>query len=118
MASSPRSIGEVEPDGMDLIRRGIARSTERYGVTDFDTVNAILTLKRTATDLENFAASYCKQAELSTGRLNVLMALNATPERAMALSEIGKYLVVTRPNVTGLIDGLVADGMVKRIDHP
>ncbi len=118
MASSPRTIGGVEPDGMDLIRRGIARYTERYGVTDFDTVNAILTLKRTAADLENFASAYCKQAELSTGRLNVLMALNATPEKAMALSEIGEYLVVTRPNVTGLIDGLVADGMVKRIDHP
>jgi DNA-binding MarR family transcriptional regulator len=117
MASSPRS-GELEPGGLDLIRRGIARSTERYGVTDFDTVNAILTIKRTSADLENFASAYCKQADLSTGRLNVLMALNASPEKAMALSEIGEYLVVTRPNITGLIDGLVADGLVKRIDHP
>ena len=103
---------------MELIRRNIAASTERHGITDFDTVNAILTLKRTATDLENFAAGYCKQVDLSPGRLNVLMALNTAPEKAMALSEIGDYLVVTRPNVTGLIDGLAAEGLVKRIDHP
>ena len=36
----------------------------------------------------------------------------------MALSEIGDYLVVTRPNITGLIDGLVRDNFVERIDHP
>ena len=117
-SSSLRPATEPELGDMELIRSNVAQSTERHGITDFDTVNAILTLKRTATDLENFAAGYCKQADLSPGRLNVLMALNTMPEKAMALSEIGEYLVVTRPNVTGLIDGLVADGLVKRVDHP
>ena len=117
MTPSPRPT-EIAPGDMELIRRGIQRSAERFGVTDFDTINAILTLKRTATDLENFCGGYCKQANLSPGRLNVLMALNASPERAMSLSDIGEYLVVTRPNITGLIDGLVEDGLVKRIDHP
>jgi MarR family 2-MHQ and catechol resistance regulon transcriptional repressor len=36
----------------------------------------------------------------------------------MALSEIGEYLIVTRPNVTGLIDALVEDGLVRRVNHP
>jgi DNA-binding MarR family transcriptional regulator len=118
MTPTPRVASEAELADMELIRRGIARTTERYGVTDFDSVNAIVTLKRTAADLENFASSYCLQGDLSPGRLSVLLALNASPDKAMALSEIGNYLVVTRPNVTGLIDGLVADGLVKRIDHP
>lgn len=118
MASPTRADVEAPRGDMELIRRGIALSSERFGIADFDTINAVLTLKRTATDLENFAASYCKQADLSPGRLNVLMALNASPDKAMALSEIGEYLVVTRPNITGLIDSLVADGLVKRVDHP
>ena len=112
MTPSPRN-GENEAGDMALIRRGIAQTTERYGITDFDSVNAIVTLKRTAAELENFAASYCKQ-----GRVSVLMALNAAPDKAMALSDLGAYLVVTRPNITGLIDGLVAEGLVKRVDHP
>lgn len=116
--SPTRAAGDLQTADMELIRRGVLRSTERIGIADFDTVNAIVTLKRTATDLENFAAGYCKQADLSPGRMNVLMALNAAPEKAMALSEIGNYLVVTRPNITGLIDSLVADGLVKRVDHP
>ena len=106
-SSSLRPATEPELGDMELIRSNVAQSTECHGITDFDTVNAILTLKRTATDLENFAAGYCKQADLSPGRLNVLMALNTMPEKAMALSEIGEYLV-----------GLVADGLVKRVDHP
>jgi len=118
MHSPAKSAEDAELGDMELIRRNIARTTEHHGITDYDTVNAVLTLKRTATDLESFAAEYCKQADLSPGRLNVLMALSTAPEKAMALSEIGAYLVVTRPNVTGLIDGLVADGLVKRTDHP
>jgi DNA-binding MarR family transcriptional regulator len=118
MASPARADAEAPRGDMELIRHGIALSSERFGVADFDTINAVLTLKRTATDLENFFAGYCKQADLSPGRLNVLMALNASPDKAMALSEIGEYLVVTRPNITGLIDGLVDDGLVKRVDHP
>jgi MarR family 2-MHQ and catechol resistance regulon transcriptional repressor len=118
MTPPPGADETSAPADMTLIRRGIALSSERYGTADFDTINAVVTVKRTATDLENFAAGYCKQVDLSPGRLNVLMALNAQPEKSMALSDIGEYLVITRPNVTGLIDGLVADGLVKRIDHP
>jgi MarR family 2-MHQ and catechol resistance regulon transcriptional repressor len=46
------------------------------------------------------------------------MVLNAYPDKQMPLSEIGEYLVVSRPNITGLIDNLVDDGLVKRIHHP
>jgi MarR family 2-MHQ and catechol resistance regulon transcriptional repressor len=103
---------------MALLRRGIVQTCARYGLCDFDTINALLTLKRTSADLENFSADYLKQVDLSPGRLNVLMALNVAGEKAMALSELGDYLVVSRPNITGLIDGLVEDGLVKRINHP
>lgn len=84
----------------------------------FDAVNAVVTLKRTAAEFENASTTYCKQCSLTPGRLSVLMALNAMPDKSMALSEIGDYLTVTRPNVTGLVDGLVEEGLVERVDHP
>lgn len=105
-------------DDMALLRRGVERYLERNATCDFDTINVILTLKRTAADLENMMSGYCKLFDLSPGRLNVLMVLNGQADHTMALSEIGDYLVVTRPNITGLIDGLVEDGLVKRVNHP
>ena len=105
---------------MDLLRKCIAETLvrEKFNACDFETINFILTLKRTAAELENKLHGYFKQADLSPGRLNVLMALYGNKDRPMALSEIGDYLVVTRPNITGLIDGLVDDGLVKRVNHP
>jgi DNA-binding MarR family transcriptional regulator len=106
------------PADMAALRRGVAVTCDRYRICDFDTVNALLTLKRTAAELENFSAEYCKLANLSPGRLSVLMVLNAYADREMPLSEIGEYMSVSRPNITGLIDGLAEDGLVKRIHHP
>lgn len=103
---------------MAALRRGVQGYLERSGTCDFETIDVILTLKRTAADLETMVSSYCKRFDLSSGRLNVIMALNMQPQHTMALSEIGDHLVVTRPNITGLIDGLVEDGLVKRISHP
>src|SRR5579863_860670 len=116
MKTLPRRDGG--PADMAPLRRGVATTCERYGICDYDTVNALLTLKRTSAELENFSADYCKQVNLSPGRLSVLMVLNAYADREMPLSEIGEYLVVSRPNITGLIDGLVDDGLVKRVHHP
>lgn len=117
MRTAPRPEAAEHTD-LSPLRRCVAHSCDREGVCDFDTVNTWITLKRTAADVENFSAEYCKRGDLSPGRLSVLMVLNTYPEKPMPLSEIGEYLIVSRPNITGLIDGLVEDGLVKRIDHP
>jgi len=46
-------------------------------------------------------------------RFDVLAALFRKPE-GMLMSELSRYLVVSNGNVTGIIDRLVADGMVVR----
>jgi DNA-binding MarR family transcriptional regulator len=116
MRTSPRRNGG--PADLAPLRRGVAATCDRYGICDYDTINALLTLKRTSAELENFSSEYCKQVDLSPGRLSVLMVLNSYVDRQMPLSEIGEYLVVSRPNITGLIDSLVEDGLVKRTHHP
>ena len=105
------------PDLADL-RRGIATNCQLFGGCDFESANAMVTLKRTSAEFENFIAAYFKQFDLSPGRFNVLMALYNAPNRTRSLSDLGDYLVVTRANITGLVDGLVEDGLLLRIDHP
>jgi len=103
---------------MSTLRAAIKQRCQDHGLCDFDTVNALVTLKRTAAEVENMTMGYCKPVDLTPGRLNVLMVLNGAEGNSMLLSDIGDYLVVSRPNVTGLIDGLVAEGLVQRVGHP
>jgi DNA-binding MarR family transcriptional regulator len=112
------NLERPETDELQYLRAGVRRFDAVHKLGLFDALNALLTIKRTAADLEAQIDAACRQVDLSAGRLNVLMVLNAAPGKTMALSEVGKHLVVTRPNVTGLVDGLVRDGFVRRIDHP
>ena len=115
--AAPERPAEANVDLQEL-RHGIATSCQKFGGCEFESANAIVTLKRTSAEFENFVTSYFKQFDLSPGRFNVLMALYNAPNRTRSLSDLGDYLVVTRANITGLVDGLVEDGMLLRIDHP
>jgi MarR family 2-MHQ and catechol resistance regulon transcriptional repressor len=111
---------ETALNGEDLtrLRAGMQSHCAIFGECDFDSVNALLTLKRTTADFEIFGSGYFKQYDLSPGRFNVLMSLYGVPSHTMSLSDLGDYLIVTRANITGLVDGLVEDGLIRRIDHP
>jgi long-chain acyl-CoA synthetase len=53
--------------------------------------------------------------DLSLPQYRILTFLDAGNEAASALAE---KLAVSRPSVTGVVDGLVARGMVTRVDDP
>src|SRR5215469_5146652 len=103
---------------LDKLRGGIASHCAQFGGADFESVNAIVTLKRTSNEFENFVSSYFKEYDLSPGRFNILMSLYHAPNHTRSLSDLGEYLLVTRANITGLVDALVDDGMLLRINHP
>ena len=54
----------------------------------------------------------------SLGRFNVLRLLYGAEDRRLLMSEIGDGLETSPTVVTRLVDALVADGLVRRIDHP
>jgi DNA-binding MarR family transcriptional regulator len=54
----------------------------------------------------------------SLGRYNVLRLLHAAEDRRLLMSEIGDGLETSPTVVTRLVDALVADGLVRRSDHP
>lgn len=111
-------VQDKPADDLGRLRSAMSRCAEMVDKGVFDAVNALVTMKRTAGELENWGNLYLSKVNLTPGRINVLMALNAAENHTLALSELGEYLVVTRPNITGLVDGLVADGLVRRVDHP
>lgn len=108
----------VPESEMGLFRTNLKGYCERtHG--HFDTVNMIVTLKRTANELTGILESrYPGTIRVTPGRINILMTLDSQPGGRMPLSELGNHLVVTRANITGLVDGLVKDGLVRRVDHP
>jgi MarR family 2-MHQ and catechol resistance regulon transcriptional repressor len=111
--------GDLVPESeMRLFRTGLKGYCERTRGS-FDTVNMIVTLKRTVNELNGIMESrYPGTIRVTPGRINILMTLDSQAEKRMPLSELGNYLVVTRANITGLVDGLVKDGLVRRVDHP
>lgn len=116
--TEPDALNSPDPADLSRLRSGLSEHCKAFGTCDYESVNAVLTLKRTNADFENFVAAYFKQYDLSPGRFNVLMSLYGVPNRTMTLSDLGEYLIVTRANITGLVDGLVEDGLLRRIDHP
>ena len=107
----------VPKDDMAIFRRSLGEyCSKTHG--DFATVNLVVTLRRTVSELTSVLEAYTGDVKVTPGRINILMALDASPEKSMPLSDLGDHLVVTRANITGLIDGLVKDGLVQRLDHP
>lgn len=53
---------------------------------------------------------------LSPGRFAVLLSLGSAPDGRLAPSVLAERLSVSRPTVTGIVDGLVSAGLARR--HP
>lgn len=80
---------------------------------DLDTM-AVFNLLRTHSYLSPFIAAGLRQQNLTSAQLNTLLVLRAEEPNGLLMSEIGRKLVVTKSNVTGLIDRLERQGLVAR----
>ena len=55
---------------------------------------------------------------LSEGRFQILVRLQAVPDGRSTMGELAEMLEVTPRTITGLVDNLERDGLVKRVDDP
>lgn len=55
---------------------------------------------------------------LSSGRFAVLLALGSVPEGRRRPSEVAAHIGVSRPTVTGIVDGLTRAGLTVRSPDP
>ena len=74
----------------------------------------LLVIHRTIS--RKIAAHFRSQFDISTARFDTLAQLHAAGG-AMTMGALSSQLMVTSGNVTGLIDGMVADRLVRRRPH-
>ena len=92
----------------------LLESAKRYPELDPSAMEAFLHLMRTSTEVtEAFGALHASH-NISHGRFIVLMLLNRDPEKPVNPADLADRANVTRATITGLIDTLERDGLVKR----
>lgn len=99
---------------------------KRYPDMDPDAASLFMHLLRTADELYEVKADFMRQHNISNGRFTVLMLLSAAgsmegeaeanPPRSPA--DLAEMAGVTRATMTGLIDTLEKDGLVRREADP
>lgn len=77
----------------------------------------IIELKKTAEMLEELHKKFFKKFKISYTKFNVLVLLYKGPSEGMMLSDIGNQMLVTKSNITGLIDRLEKQGLIRRVRH-
>ena len=83
---------------------------------ELDTV-LVFSLLRTHSYLGPYIDADLRRQNLTSAQLNTLLVLRAAGAEGLLMSEIGRRLVVTKANVTGLIDRLERQGMVARAEN-
>lgn len=83
----------------------------------FDLLSAQVTLDLLYTYdvLHQLITRYMSTFGLSKSTLNILMLLRHGPPEGMQLHDLGNLLLVSRANITGLIDHLEQKGYVRRV---
>ena len=108
-----------QENGLDVLRRGLRQRASGLPNFDFTSIDAGLTILRTALEIKNhYVAALLRQVDLTPARLGLLMALFLSDRQAVLASELGELLVVTPGNITGLVDALVKDRFVRRLSYP
>ncbi len=77
-------------------------------------VLVVFNLLRTHSRLTPFLDADLRQRDLTAAQLNALLLLRSAPPGGLGMGEIGQRLIVTKSNVTGLVDRLERQGLVVR----
>jgi DNA-binding MarR family transcriptional regulator len=92
----------------------IEARASRYPEIDPAAVVSYLVLLRVASDVLDASDAYLARHNMSQGRFTVLMLLNRNPDEPMSPSDLAARSGVTRATMTGLLDNLERDKLVKR----
>ena len=98
-------------------REVIEAFAKRMPELDASAVEACLVLLRTASDIFEALDAHFGRHGISQGRFAVLMTLKKAQAEALTPAQIAESIGVTRATITGLVDGLVKDGLVDRKPH-
>ena len=91
---------------------------QRYSAFDPLSAETCFNIAQAFSLLDGTLADRAHGTGLTLPGLNVLLVLYHTPGGRCPLNILSQLLVVSRANITGLVDSLVRKGLVKREDHP
>ncbi len=86
----------------------------RYPDANPRAIETMLRLLRVGSDVMNLGESHFADLGISTGRFTILMLLNRKYKDGVSPSELAEGGGVSRATVTGLLDNLERDELVKR----
>jgi MarR family 2-MHQ and catechol resistance regulon transcriptional repressor len=86
----------------------------RAGLDDSLETMLVFSLVRTHSYLAPFLDAALRARDLTAAQLNVLLLLRDAGPQGLLMGQIGSRLVVTKSNVTGLIDRMERQGLVVR----
>jgi DNA-binding MarR family transcriptional regulator len=87
----------------------------RYPDLDPSAVETCIALIRVAGEMYSAFGEHFARHGTSQGRFIIMVLLNRNPDKSRSPSELADMASVTRATVTGLLDGLESDGLVKRV---
>lgn len=88
--------------------------SRNYSEFHWPSVELVVNLFYTYDVIHTRVAREAERAGLSTAAFNVLMILSRYGEGGCPMHELGELLLVSRANVTGLVDSLERRGLVER----
>jgi MarR family transcriptional regulator, 2-MHQ and catechol-resistance regulon repressor len=96
----------------------VRRAGPRYAGFDRSSVEIVLSFLYTYDQLHQTVSRYMADYGLSKSSVNILMLLRHGSDEGMQLHDLGELLLVSRANITGLMDHLEEKGYVKRVVDP
>jgi MarR family 2-MHQ and catechol resistance regulon transcriptional repressor len=93
----------------------VSETGSRYAGFDYLSTRICLDLLYTYDVFHQVSARYMADYGLSKSALNILMLLRHGPTEGMQLHDLGELLLVSRANITGLIDSMHEKGWVNRV---
>ena len=88
------------------------------GIGDHLDMMLVFNLLRTQSRIEPAIDAELRNKGLTGAKFNALLVLDAAADSGLLMSEIGDRLVVSKSNITGLVDRLEAQNLVQRCPEP
>lgn len=88
--------------------------SKKYPDLDVHALTACALLSRAGSDIIRLLEKFLSKHNLSQGRFIALIVMNRDPDAPISPTVLAEKMGVTKSTVSGLLDGLVKDGLVER----
>jgi DNA-binding MarR family transcriptional regulator len=96
-------------------KQTILNFAKRYPELDIASIETCLAFLHTTADVYQALDVHFARYGLSRGKFTLLMQLYLADEKGLTPSECAERADVTKATITGLLDGLERDGLVRRL---